>query len=132
MVSVHSLCHGGHWGRGGVWKAGGSDLGEFPRQDGGNGRRAQGRREDEQPHSFTLGPCPVFILPNLDPATFALTLTSSANQLPAPRGSNKQLLEGPQEQQHKGRLPGLPPRGKLQPGLRVMRSAWGTGMGLLP
>lgn len=122
-VSIH--CHCGHWGGGGFWKARASDLGEFPRQDGGNGRRAQGRREDEQPHSFTLGPCPVFILPNLDPATLALTFTSSANLLPALRGSSKQLPEGPREQQHKSRLPGLPPRGKSQPGLRVGEAHWG-------
>lgn len=42
---------------------------------------------------------------------FTLTFTSSAYLLPAFKGSNKQLLEGPQEQQHKSHLPGLPPQG---------------------
>lgn len=107
-------------------------MGEFPRQAGGNGRRAQGRREDEQPHSFTLGPCPVFTLPHLDPATFARTFTSSASLLPALGGSDQQLLGGPRGQQHGSRLPGRPPRGKSQPGLSMARSTLGTGTGLLP
>lgn len=89
-----------------------SDLGrESPRQDGGNRSRAQGTQETNSHVAARLGLVLSSSILSRTFAAFALTFTSSAYLLAALKGSNKQLLEGPQGQQHKSCLPGVPPRG---------------------
>lgn len=127
-VPIYWAMEGPAVGRG-FWKARGSDLeGEFPRQAHGN-KRAQGRQEEEVSRGIMHGPrlASSRLTWTSAPFTFTLTLTSSARLSPAFKGSNKELLEGPQEQQHRSHLPGLPPRGMSRGGAEGDEKQAGAG-----
>lgn len=115
-LPTHCALVGTGAGRG-FRKATDSNLGgDFPRQDCRGRRRTEGRWEEGSHTASRSDPALSSSSLTWTSATFALTLTSSAGLLPALKGSSRQLLKGPQDQQCKSRLPRLPPRGMCAAG----------------